>query len=94
MDFLSSQHGAQERRNTLKVLLDHYLLARKLKILGVGGPLLRWILSFVTNRNQSVRVNGMLFGPAPVVSGVCHGSVLVHLFFLVFIAERCSGLGP
>ena len=41
--------------------------------------------SFLTNRTQTVIVNGEKSDPAPVLSGVPQGSVIGPLLFLVLI---------
>ena len=38
--------------------VDHGVLFRKLRLLGVGGELLAWIHSFLTERLQAVVVGG------------------------------------
>ena len=67
--------------------VDHRILISKLKSIGVGGQLLRWIADFVSDRHQKVRVEGKVSSEGSVRSGVPQGSSLGPLLFLVLIAD-------
>ena len=54
---------------------------------GIRGPLLHWISSWLSNRQQRVIVDGESSGAAPVKSGVPQGTVLGPLMFLVYIND-------
>ena len=56
--------------------VDFNVLLNKLKRLGIGGKLGRWLYSFLTNRYFRVSVNGFLSELIEVLSGVPQGSVL------------------
>ena len=67
--------------------VDHGVLLRKLRRLGIGGRLLKWIQNFLTNREQRVAINGVESCPCQVISGVPQGTVLGPLLFLVHVSD-------
>jgi hypothetical protein len=72
--------------------VDHGVLFRKLRLLGVGGSLLRWIHNFLTDRVQAVAIGNSKSREARVKSGVPQGSVLGPILFLIHIADIDSEL--
>ena len=67
--------------------VDFSVTLRKLNNLGITGKVGRWIHSFISDRTQTVLVNGSRSEPADVKSGVPQGSVLGPLIFLILIGD-------
>ena len=55
--------------------VDHELLLHKLQCYGIKGQLLNWIKSFLSDRSQSVAINGKHSYKGKVMSGVPQGTV-------------------
>ena len=67
--------------------VDHHILLKKIENVGIQGKTLDWIKSFLTNRQQQVRVGNSLSDKVWVKSGVPQGSVLGPLLFLIMMLD-------
>ena len=64
--------------------IDHTILPGRLNSLGVKGPALQWITSYISNRTQAININGVLSSVATLLFGVPQGSILGPLFFTIY----------
>ena len=71
----------------------HSKLLAKLRAYGIAGHVLTWITSFLTNRQQRVKVNSSFSQWSAVLSGVPQGSILDPLLFILYINDAPDSIG-
>jgi hypothetical protein len=67
--------------------VDHGILLRKLDHYGIRGVPLGFFVSYLSNRQQMVDINGVRSSTALVKFGVPQGSILGPLLFLIYVND-------
>lgn len=65
--------------------VDHQILCEKLKAMGVKS--VEWFYSYLTGRNQVVKIDEFYSEPCSITCGVPQGSILGPLLFLCYVND-------
>ena len=67
--------------------VDHQVLLAKMKMYGISGKVYDWIKNFLSDRSQTVVVDGAKSSFQEVKSGVPQGTVLGPVFFILYVID-------
>ena len=73
--------------------IDHCLLLTKLQLYGIKQNELKWFNTYLSNRKQIVKCNGIVSESRNLTVGVPQGSVLGPLLFVIFINDINQHVG-
>jgi hypothetical protein len=67
--------------------VDHALVVLKLKGLGLPASIVNWVISFLTDRFQLVKINGCLSEKLPINRGIIQGSGIGPYLYIVMESD-------
>ena len=66
-----------------KHTMDHNILYVKLRHFGINGVPLNWLINYLTDRQQLVKLDDEISNTLPMSTGVPQGSILGPLLFIL-----------
>lgn len=70
--------------------VDHKILLEKIYNCGIRGNVYNWFESYLTGRNQCVKLNMTFSNFGVIQQGVPQGSVLGAILFLIYVNDLCN----
>lgn len=67
--------------------VNHVILLKKLELCGIRGDALKWFESYLSNRQQRVKIGTTFSDWNSVSNGVPQGSILGSLLFLIYLND-------
>ncbi len=72
--------------------VDHQIILDKLREIGLKWSAISWIRSYLSNRVQVTKINGVLSGKGEIQCGVPQGSILGPLLFTIYINDILTNI--
>ena len=67
--------------------VNHNILLEKLKKLNMSASVMQWFKSYLSERSQSVKIEGNISKALPLNVGVPQGSILGPLLFIIYTSD-------
>ena len=76
-------------------VINHEILLQKMNNYGIRGIAHDWFVSYLSDRQQFVEIDGEMSKRVPIKNGVPQGSILGPLLYLIYINDMgnsCTGI--